>query len=206
MKSDISVCITFCDLDFMFLNRSISMVNAQTVKPKEIILAYSGINGDIIHAESEIPIRFLKVSDKRVHQSEVRNCAAEFCDTEIISFFDVDDIISSQKVEFVDLAISKKGSDAFLHSYIIGNHHSIPIFDNYSLSKITEKERGCSNVIADCGSPVTHGHISLKTKIFENIKQKKVFGEDGIFCQEILDAGYLISFSKNPLIIYYQWK
>lgn len=204
MSSGISVCITFCDMDVRFLNRSISMANSQTVKPDEILLAYSGIKGEIYHCESDIPIRKLKVSDKRVYQSIVRNHGGDNCNTDIISFWDVDDIVSNQKIEFVNYAINECGYDAFLHSYATDNNYQIPRFSNRSLSKIVEKEANCSNVKSECRSPVHHGHISVKSSVFEKIRQKEMWGEDGYFCQDLMDAGYSIAFSKNKLIIYYQ--
>lgn len=209
----LSLCITCYDLDFYLLNSLLEEFKKQTAAPDEIIISSSGVNGQFLERyknlqihDKNIPIKITNRKERQV-QSVARNAGASICESDYIMFFDVDDIPHPQKIEFCKHYI--QGHDFLLHNYQINNPKFETIkslnIDTYHNFRINPH---CTNLMIDHNFAICHGHLTVKSKIFQSLKYQqlsfsgKEIGEDGKFCQDLVSNGYNGIFLNIPLISY----
>lgn len=215
MKKTLCLCITCYDLDFYLLDGLLEQFKKQTVAPDEIVISSSGISDESLDKYKNVKINQeiinLKITNnrKRHVQSVARNAGASICESEYIMFFDVDDIPHPQKIEFCKYYI--QGYDFLLHNYQINNSKfetfkplNICTYHNFRINP------HCTNLMIDNNFAICHGHLTVKSKIFESLKYqqlsfgRKEIGEDGKFCQDLVSNGYNGIFLNIPLISYSQ--
>ena len=215
----LSFCITSYYRDINHIERLLKHLSEQTAAPDEILLYCSGIIG--IHIQSSVTICNRRVPlrtiiDKTPQlQTVARNTCADMASCDILTFFDIDDIPHPQKIESILYHI--KEYDFLVHSY----KRDMLDFTRFDVEKIytTDKIRKnpspkSTNLQVIPEKAITHGHLTLKKSIFSELRydenfyfidsygQKICSGEDGRFCQRLIDEGYSGIFLDEPLIIY----
>ena len=139
--------------------------------------------------------------------AENRNIAADNLNTDIISFFDADDIMHPQRIELLEYAFLEP-CDIVLH-----NSTSDTNFDmNLSIDKINihrNKLKQCKSgcIILDYISPIAHGHVTVRKSIFNKVRFPEeeyfYFKEDCIFCHRVFDIPDIKSaYFSYPLSLY----
>ena len=195
------------------------MLKHQTAAPTELIIYCSGIAG--IKLEKSLTIKNISVPIKSIVdqspqlQTVARNTCADHSGGDVITFFDVDDIPHPQKIEVTIKHIQEY--DFLLHSYERQgfNFSSIDVenikcTDNLNI----DPNPSSTNIYATPDGHITHGHITVKKKVFNQLRydedfyhvnafgQKFCSGEDGKFCQDLLKHNFKGIFLDQPLIIY----
>ena len=215
----LSFCITSYYRDIHYVERVLNALSHQTAAPYEILIYCSGIKDiqiskDITINSKIIPIKTI-IDNTPQLQTVARNTCAYHSKGDVVSFFDVDDIPHPQKIEIISAYINNY--DFLVHSYKTDNNN----FSKIDLQKIKyytnlyiDKNPKSTNLKVVPDRPIHHGHISLKKNIFNTLTydddfyytkpngQKFCPGEDGRFCQSLINHNFKGIFIDEPLILY----
>lgn len=209
--TNISLAITAYNKDYYLIYNLLKEFCKQTAPPSEIIFYCSGMSyvkdipENIIIADKNVPINTI-FNKKRTIQSVARNICAKTASSDIIIFFDVDDIPNPFKVEITDYIFRKNNIDFLLHNYNNNDSNFIDI-DRFNpiLNFNLELNPHNTNLICE-NFPIHHAHIAVKKEIFLKIQfneeQKYYRKEDGKFCQDLLIHKYRGCYCRYPLVNY----
>jgi glycosyltransferase involved in cell wall biosynthesis len=121
--------------------------------------------------------------------AENRNIAADNLDTDIISFFDADDIMHSRRIELLEYAFLEP-CDIVLHSFIseTKSEKEISIDTiNIQRNKLRQCNSGC--IVLDYISIIAHGHVTVRKSIFNIVRFPEeacyFLKEDCVFCWSV---------------------
>ena len=142
-----SICITCCDRDVKYLERSLICASLQTTSCEEIIVAANGLDQSffknykksIMMAGKEVPISYF-AHPKRKNPGFSRNFGAGLCQTKYIMFCDVDDLSIPTRLEISKKCIEKYDLDILVHGqmfifnpitkYQLYQNHPINVYKN----------------------------------------------------------------------------
>lgn len=207
----LAFCITCYDQDIYYVPILLAELQKQTCAPDTIIVSSSGFANEAPISQKEIVINDTKVPIIKVNRPQrglpgfAKNQAINICKENLIMIFDCDDEIHPQKIEFTKQIFLDHDCDAVLHDYNFNVGTPFVLYDKIDqISQITQKEPYCTNVVAT--GKVHHSHITVKTKIAQKILYDEFrgvgTGEDGLFCQQLLDYRYKIMYCGLPLVNY----
>jgi glycosyltransferase involved in cell wall biosynthesis len=195
--SSIGVAIPCYKFHIPFLKRCLDSIEAQTVKPQEVIVACSSSeSSDIPHStyNYSFTLRILPRPERR-NAAENRNYAASFLTTDIISFFDADDEMHPQRLEAIQRAFQQQsGLDIAIHQFWIDEEVNKP-FQHYETfdfrpQTLQRSPTGCAVYAPDWRQRITHGHVSVSRIAYGRIQFKEDPGnerrEDAMFCGDVL--------------------
>lgn len=215
--SSISLCITAYNKDYHLIYNLLEEFSKQTAAPSEIIFYTSGIDrvqnipNNISIANSLVPIYSI-INQKLTIQSIARNICAKIASSDIIIFFDVDDIPHPQKIEVTSYLFDQYNPDFFVHNYYHFNQKqnnngfndfidmtNIEVYKNLSVDPIGTN-------ISCYDYPIHHAHVAVKKSVFEKVRFNESLAyyrkEDGKFCQDLILNGYTGVYSPIPLVNY----
>ena len=203
----VTFCITCWRRDVYLLDdRLFDIYHKQTSKPDEVLVIVSGV--DKIPAtkyaqENNLKIKFFR---NQMLAGGARNKGAELAGGDIVCFCDVDDPIHPQKCQIMRVVFSERDIDAVVHNYQNKSKDFIKIEKNQILQGMEEitEYGGGSNVSAPSKMPIAHGPLSGRKEIFEDLKYLEDIGrgEDGLFCNSIVDSEYSLFYLPHCLINY----
>jgi hypothetical protein len=199
----LTLAITCYDQDYILLDNLLNLISKQTVKPDKIIISSSGLfNVDILNIN--IPTILINYT-QRHNQAVARNKAITLCDTDLLMFFDVDDVPHPQKIEITKKIFQNNSLDALVHNYNL----NLDVFENINLIPeiIDVKEKNPHNTNVMCGDyPIHHAHITISKNIISSLKFKEdstfYRKEDGKFCQDIIDLNFKLKYVNLKLVNY----
>jgi glycosyltransferase involved in cell wall biosynthesis len=197
--------------------RVLESIAAQTCLPGKVILAVSGISeqqsADLLAGlpdyKKRFPVQVLAKAE-RMNAGPNRNRCALAADTEVVSFFDVDDIMHPRRLELVSFAFGAYHPKAVVHAYeespktkcderapSFGSGDlgkSFQIFDGigiYDKSMTQDAERYNflrTPISRGLDETTNHaGHISVLRSVFSEVQQTDMArGQDSRFARDIL--------------------
>ena len=208
----ISMCITTYAGDIKLLEPLLHRLEAQTMAPHEVIVYTSGFDGlrlspSIKMAGQAVPMHSID-SSKRTVQAIARNMCASVAGGDIVMFFDVDDIPHNQKIEATYRIFSDYNPDFFVHNYVDSDRfdavtpfdlHDIPVRYDLVCS------RASTNITCE-NYRIHHAHIAVKKHTMSLVRfredMKYYRCEDGVFCQDLIRAGFSGAYSPLELVHY----
>ena len=139
--------------------------------------------------------------------AENRNIAADNLDTDIISFFDADDIMHPRRIELLEYAFLEP-CDIALHSFISEAQFdkNFPIDTiNIQRNQLRQCQSGC--IVLDYIARIAHGHVTVRKSIFNKVRFPEEacyhFKEDCIFCHRVFNISDIkTAYLNHPLSIY----
>lgn len=212
---NISLCITCWTKDFVYLNNLLYLLQQQTYAPNEIIVSSSGLNELQLNT---IP-NSIKIKDKEVvvvrtnnpipyYAANARNKGQSICNSEYISYFDVDDTPHPQRIEMIYKSL-KEDIDILITNY----EYEDRAFNSFTLYKdigdvvrVTKQREGYSQL--DAKYPGAAGHVTVRCSSFNkyNVRYdecREASGyEDGIFLVNALLKGAKIYCTDLKLMNY----
>jgi glycosyltransferase involved in cell wall biosynthesis len=219
----VTFCITCYDQDFFLLEDRIKSIEHQTVQPDTISIVCSGLQ-----KEGYKVFEIAKKYNCAVYNSPIRhlagwarNTGGFICNTDVISFCDVDDSIHPQKCEFIKRVFENKNISALVHNY-----HTLETWNgrwdfisDFSVEEIVKTEDTPpdpipagwfdiprTNVLTEKKEPVCHGHVTCRKQVFEDgirYNEEMSLGEDGTFCRAILaNKKHNLFYTAQKLILY----
>lgn len=191
-------------------------INNQTMKPSKVIVSCSSTKSEQMYINCHkynFPL-FILTTEMRLNASQNRNLASSYIDTDIISYFDADDIMHPQRIEFIYNTFSKFNPNIILHGYL-SNEQNLKEFEIYNdipiiFNKLVKSPTGCAVISNDYSIRIHHSQVSIKREIFDKIKfrEDKEFErkEDSIFCGDVLASifGNNNIYINLPLSKYYE--
>lgn len=162
-------------------------IAAQTRLPDKVVVSCS--------STADMPSEFAKyefdlqiVCDPYVkNPSQNRNIAARHLDTDIITFFDADDVMHPQRLEFVEQAFLG-GADIVLHNFE-SEQAQFSLYDscNISYNCLCQCASGCiRHIIWNAHDRIHHAQVSVKREIFDQVQFDEgptgIGKEDCVFC------------------------
>ena len=218
----LSLVIPCYNADYHLLHNLLDEFSKQTKAPNEIIVSSSGLKEpidapppkNVTIAGESVPVIHVN-SKKRLYAGAARNRGADVVNSQLIMFFDVDDIPHPQKIELTLKIFSKNNMNAFVHSFT-GPHHSVNRSMDHShiestpLYTVTRKNPTCTNVSSNCPQGVDHaihhGHVTVEKFLFKSVMFNETpefnKGQDGKFCQDLVDNGADFMHSPVKLVHY----
>lgn len=183
----------------------------QIRKPDEVVVSMSGCPQDFKFDLNpfSFPVKFITTSAKQT-AGKNRNIAASHLSTEIISFFDADDLMHPQRFQALEEAFTK-GADFVLHNYIGFNKPVYKEFKYYSFidttaNKLVKAKSGCAKMSNDWRIPLHQSQVTVRRWVLDKVKfiEEPRNGTDAIFCGAICELPNITSqYIGNPLSHYY---
>jgi hypothetical protein len=209
----IGVCIPCHKPYIQYIQKCLESIENQIRKPDIVSISISELDEELILPTFSFPIE-LTITSTYQCQAINRNIAASKIDVDILSFFDVDDIMHPNRLASIELAFQKE-IDGFLHdnkqcnsgqyrirllSNIIWESISNNIYtDGFSLLK----DNICGRILSNYGS-ITNGHFSCKQSVWKSIPfpEKYGLGEDCEYVYRIYSEGYKLGYTPDKLSYY----
>jgi glycosyltransferase involved in cell wall biosynthesis len=140
--------------------------------------------------------------------SQNRNIAARHLDTDIITFFDSDDIMHPQRIEFIEQAFWE-GADIVLHNFET-EHSQFSLYDscNISYNCLCQCATGCIRHLNwNSNDLIHHAQVSIKREIFDKVQFDEgptgIGKEDCVFCWSVFALPNLTNaYISNKLSLY----
>jgi hypothetical protein len=212
----ITVCLP-CDganlEDANYIARVLQSIAGQSCLPEKVILAISGISADqSAELLEELPdykeLFALEINSTEEPQNAGmnRNRCARAADTEVISFFDVDDLMHHRRLELLSITFGNYQPKAVVHAYEESPKYdceaqlksfdsktfgdTFQIFDGigiYDLSMTPNAEANNSLRTPNDRGLNHAGHISVLRSVFSEVQQSNLpRGQDAKFARDIL--------------------
>jgi glycosyltransferase involved in cell wall biosynthesis len=207
-KPTIGLAIPCYSLHKHHIRKCLDSIEAQTVKPTQVVISCSSTTEiEPIDQTYSFSYRIIPVAEKQ-NPSQNRNTAASYLDTDIVAFFDVDDVMHPQRIKFV-LDCFKKPCDIVLHSFEEGTTFSTPRYSHSNIrhNVLRRAPSGCAVVYDNIPSKIHHAHVTVRREIYEKVKFREQLAfdrmDDAIFCGDVLSLPNIRSaYIENPLSCY----
>lgn len=188
-----------------YLQECLDSIELQTVRPDRVVVVCSNATPTDIpreYLQYSFPLTILTREDTR-HQAQNRNQGVSLLDTTFVSFFDADDIMHPQRIEWILKTIGD--SDLLLHGYTMGERafsciRAPVVYRNRLLRAPT----GCVVFEENWAAPLHHGHATMRRSLFTTFQfdEKNWCSEDTILCGAIVASGVQTVFLPASLSWY----
>ena len=208
--NNVSVCITSYYADYYLIYDLLKEFSKQTEAPSEIIFYSSGINyihdipDNLIVSNSLVPIYKIFNKQKTI-QSIARNICSKIASSDIVIFFDVDDIPHFQKIEITKHVFITYKPDFLLHNY---SQNLSQEYINKNLVEIRNDltiDENSTNLYCG-GLSIHHAHIAVRKNVFRKVRFNESLQtyrrEDGIFCQDLVRNNFKGVYTPEKLVQY----
>lgn len=220
-KSNISSCLSNQSIGiaipltinhFKFLDQLLTFISKSEILPAEVSVCISSSTNLNINFDN-LPFNLI-ITQTRFFQnaSQNRNTAARKLNTDIISFFDADDIPHIKRLSYIQQAFIN-GSSVCVHNYQQNpdrNYH-FPFSDigqiKYYHNSINSKGINCLFPICITSwQNYACGHITVSREIFNRFKFNEhniyLYREDAEYASRLVENNIFISYIENTLSFY----
>jgi glycosyltransferase involved in cell wall biosynthesis len=194
------------------LKRCLDSIERQTYKPDEVIVSCSSsMPTDIPTYNYSFPLRIITRPERR-NAAENRNAAADALTTDIVSFFDCDDEMHPQRIEYIVQAFEKTDCGIVLHNFFENDEVKQPFLMNEQLIYVSQKlypTSWCGMLENEPNARIHHSQVSVSKEIVKQVRFKEdVYHErreDSIFCVDVLRLpGIRSIYIRNALSNYFK--
>jgi hypothetical protein len=194
------------------LEELLDTIANSTVLPKEVSVSISSVDKDISFKEYPYKLIITKTSEHK-NGSQNRNIAANKLTTDIISFFDGDDLPNIHKNQYT-LKAFETDCEVVVHNYFTSLDRNCN-FINQSVGDFIFHPKYIDTILPEWWWPQNNNlhkdyhcaHISVKKEIFNKIKyneQYTIVGEDAEYLRQIFNSGIKICYIENKLSQYFK--
>ena len=229
MRIAVAIPTFIRDLQTGNLRRCLDSIEAQTRKPDMVVLSASSCTLhqliEAIPSPYSFPLR-VQLTDRKQSAAANRNVAIsllcdDLADTDIVSFFDSDDVMSPLRLEHIEHAFQDASCSYVLHNFIQlrsppSSHPECPRGDfNVVTNAFKPDGRPYCSVFVDpalgiSGTQFGPGHGSVRAEVLNHHRYKETTGsilwEDSIFIRDLAYAGYSGSYIHMPLAVYHNYR
>ena len=191
------------------LKRLLDSIENQTHKPDNVIVSCSSSKNDDIPYSIEhysYPLHNYTHEDVK-DTSENKNFGSRLIGTDIISYFDSDDVMHPQRIEIIYNAfITNSDLKLFLHGLSLNPTDFIyPIYDinsiRYELDPFYICQWGAVNLKDNSKRHITNGHLSILKEVF--VELQYVETPDAKGCEDTLYNRTIINRYPNQKYVGY---
>jgi hypothetical protein len=188
------------------LTRCLDSIEQQTVKPEKVVVVCSSSEeSDIPTYNYSFPLTIVTRLDRR-NAAQNRNQAFSLLDTELVSFFDADDVMHPQRIEFLKMF----DVDIILHSYSFNDTFTKYSKCNSARNILARAPSGCAYCVTNVHLPIHHAHVTCKRQILDHIQFKEGTEyerkEDAVFCGDVLSMKNIQSIYISNELSYYTYE
>lgn len=210
MKS-IGVAIPCHEPYHRYLSELLGSIANQTVKPNKVVISCSSwlFDSRIDTNYKGLDLTILYTTQKQ-NPSQNRNAAASILYTDFISFFDADDIMHPQRIQFVLDTFSFTNCDGVVHNYKSVKKGETEPFEFYDTLLIGNsrvlKDPNTNGVYAE--DSLHHAQITVRKDVFDKYKYNtdEFWNywrcEDSVYVSELVLNGIDIRYVANMLSQY----
>ncbi len=191
----------------------LSLILKSDILPDEVSICISSSN--ITFDNLNYPFKLIITQTKYFQNaSQNRNTAARKLNTDIISFFDADDIPHIKRISYIMNAFDM-GANVVVHNFFQSSIRDIDFTDS-KIEQINYYPNSINSNNSKYPFPVCNifwqkyacGHISIKRKIFlkfrYNESQLYLRREDAEFASRLVKNNIFISYIDNELSLYFK--
>jgi glycosyltransferase involved in cell wall biosynthesis len=184
----IGVAIPCYKYHIPLLKRCLDSIEQQTRKPDEVVVSCSSSTEvDLPTYSVSFPLRIL-CRETRHNAAENRNYAASHLTTDIVSFFDCDDIMHPERLAELERC---GDADIVLHSYVSDTDPFPPWDPSIQVHNLLRKSpTGCAILATNCWAPIHHAHVTVKRSVWNAVRFREESEwerrEDSLFCGDVL--------------------
>jgi glycosyltransferase involved in cell wall biosynthesis len=179
-------------------------INNQTRLPDQVVISCSSSKAtDFVQKDYKFPL-VVVTTEVRQNAALNRYIAASKLQTDIICFFDADDLMHPQRLEALDTAF-QNSVDIVLHNYMFEKEclTPFPVLSTFDIQYNILKQcySGCITFHQnDRNYRLAHGHVSVTRAVFDRVKfpveSEYETREDCVFCHRIfglpsIRSGYI---------------
>ena len=197
------------------LKTAFDSIEQQTRKPDMVIVSCSSSEqSDIPYKASmySFPLMIITHRDKK-NAAQNRNFAAALLQTDIVSFFDADDIMHPQRLQIIEDCFIRHNVKIFLHNttqYRKENRGFYPLYSEhpYILNLLGRCYYGTTmlNTHQD-NMLIANGHVSVSADVLKGIQfndtSEYYTREDTKFCTDVIIAYHDRTAYCNNILSYY---
>jgi len=171
----------------------LTTIEGQTRKPDGVAISCSSTKSNEFPELKgySFPIH-VALFEGRKNTAENRNIAyKQFADMDAVSFFDADDIMHPQRLEFIELALNK-GADIVLHNYNIDKAKQFEVYEtaNIIYDQLAKSRSGCAYLKIQWNAPIHHAQVTVRRPVLNRVQfnEEKAYErrEDSNFCGKVL--------------------
>lgn len=198
---------------FEFLGDLLEKLSESTVLPDEVSISISSFSSTTNFKNYNFKLKIQTTKDQK-NACENRNIAANNLTTDIISFFDADDLPHIKRNEYIKKSFLS-GSKVLVHNYHLDKNRESGFYKNeigdFKLSpelinSVKPNLQFATNV--NKHEDYACGHITVLKSVFEKIKYNESIGhlkgEDGEYTKRLVENDFKICYSFNKLSQYYK--
>lgn len=182
-----------------YLKKCLDSIEAQTVKPSSVLVVCSSSTDRDIPNEYRTKYSFpllIVTREGAFNAAENRNYGSNLLQTDVVSFFDADDVMHPQRIEILFKAM--KDADIALHSFIMLDERFEPSIQSPKLHKnmLKREHTGCVIFIPDYTKRIHHGHVTLRKTVLDFVRFPENWSlytrkEDSLFCGTVVSMVHL---------------
>ena len=152
------------------LKRLFDSIERQTRKPDQVVISCSSTAlEDVVYRRSMYSFPFTFVIHKgKKNAAQNRNTAAELLNTDIVSFFDADDIMHPQRLSVIVDCFEQQDTQIVLHNIELGTSIDFTMFRNMYvyLNQLDRCEWGSTILRYPAVEyPIANGHVSVRRTV-----------------------------------------
>ena len=174
-----------------YIPQIIENLRSQTRKPDAIVISCSSVDEEALKELEDLPQTELDLTIIPIKSykngSMNRNIAASHLKTDLICFFDVDDLMHPQRTAFIENIYEKTKFDVLYHNYI-------------GMADTFDDHVSCDIHILDPGQkpsrPAHHAHVTVRRELFEQIRWPEGRVYEG--CE---DSAYLMMLTFPEVVV-----
>ncbi len=168
-------------------------IQNQTLYPTKVVVSCSSseeVDCAQIQTNYPFPIQILQHRERK-NAAENRNIAAANLNTDIVCFFDADDIMHPQRLQAIYTAFQNPDVNIVLHSFTAGNK-PFEWYDSFSIEYhgLQKAPSGCAVLKHNWSAQIHHSQVSVRRHILEKTKFRENAcmerREDAVFCGDVL--------------------
>jgi len=152
----------------------------------------------------------LSLFEGRKNTAENRNLAFKrFADMDAVSFFDADDLMHPQRLEFFELALNK-GADIVLHNYTTNDVNQFELYEtaNIIYDQLARAPSGCAILKIQGDAPIHHSQVTVRRAVLNRVQfnEERAYErrEDSIFCGQVLSLPDIRNAYISEQLSYYK--
>jgi glycosyltransferase involved in cell wall biosynthesis len=190
-----------------FLGQCLDSIEFQTVKPDKVVVVCSSSTPDDIpssYTDYSFPVTIITREDVR-NQAQNRNQGLSIIGTDIVSFFDADDLMHPQRIQY--LRTYMPHTDLLVHAFAIEE----PVFRVIRRPTVYKDRLGCApsgclQVVPFRAALIHHAHATVRADVLKTFTFDEhpdvVRREDSLFCGGIVRSGARTLYIEEPLSWY----
>jgi glycosyltransferase involved in cell wall biosynthesis len=193
------------------VNNLLESIELQIRKPDQVCISCSSTeeNTNILKREYSFPVKTLIWNDRK-NASQNRNLAIKELDADIISFFDADDIMHPQRLDFIEKAFLQYPSTNIVVHNFSEKKEPFQLYKEPNLlqNSLAYNMSGIGLVyIPNSSAGIHHSQSSVRKDILARVwhRENKEYErmEDSIFCNDVLRMFGESVYIPNILSQYY---